>query len=87
MEKSRASISKVASLRPELEFELIKLALLRESYIQRLTKALDSLKKELDISIIGLVDVLRDTSVQLVETIITWERAQVIRNVHHLSLI
>lgn len=77
MDKSRASISKVASLRPELEFEVIKLTLLREKYIQRLTQALSTLKKELDISIVGLVDVLRDTSIQVVETIITWERAQV----------
>ena len=31
----------------------------------------------MDIGIVGLVDVLRDTSIQVVETIITWERAQV----------
>jgi hypothetical protein len=80
MQSSRASISRVASLRPELEFEVIKLALLRESYIQRLAKALAALKGELDISIVGLVDVLRDTSVQVVETIVMWERAQVIMN-------
>ena len=77
MNKSKASISKIASLRPELEFEVIKLTLLRESYIKRLSKALSELKKELDISIVGLVDVLRDTSIQVVETILNWERAQV----------
>jgi hypothetical protein len=77
MNRSRSSISKAASLRPELEFEVIKLTLLRENYIKRLAAALDGLRKELDIGIVGLVDVLRDTSIQVVETIITWERAQV----------
>jgi len=77
MNRSRSSISKAASLRPELEFEVIKLTLLRENYIKRLAAALDSLRKEMDIGIVGLVDVLRDTSIQVVETIITWERAQV----------
>ena len=77
MNKSRSSISKAASLRPELEFEVIKLTLLRENYIKRLASALSGLRKELDIGIVGLVDVLRDTSIQVVETIITWERAQV----------
>ena len=80
MNNSKASLTKIASLRPELEFEVIKLTLLRESYIVRLSKALSSLKSELDISIVGLIDVLRDTSIQVVETIITWERSQVVLN-------
>jgi hypothetical protein len=94
------------SLRPELEFELLKLVLLREKYIQRLSnklsadheKALQTAKAvaraakmkskpkgfvepvlfvpRVDIGLIGLFDVLRDCTVQVVETIRLWERAQ-----------
>lgn len=78
MNNSKSSITKTASLRPELEFEVIKLTLLRENYIKRLSKSLLELRTELDIGIIGLVDVLRDASIQVVDTIHTWERAQVI---------
>lgn len=92
------------SLRPDLEFELLKLVLLREKYIQRLTKKLQedvnakdqrpgtassrssksSLKSatgvkknpQVDIGLIGLFDVIRDCTMQVVETIRLWERTQ-----------
>ena len=66
----------VVSLRPELEFEVIKLVLLRESYLKRLNKSLQKCK-EIELTITGLFDVLRETSIELVETIVQWERAQV----------
>lgn len=95
-----------ASLRPQLEFELLKLVLLREKYIQRLQNRLTSDHEKfiqtskavakaakarakpkntpdpvlfvprVDIGLIGLFDVLRDCTVQVVETIRLWERAQ-----------
>jgi hypothetical protein len=94
------------SLRPELEFELLKLVLLREKYIQRLSnklsadheKALQTAKAvaraaklkskpkgfvepvlfvpRVDIGLIGLFDVLRDCTVQVVEKTRLWERAK-----------
>lgn len=68
---------RVQSLRPELEFEVIKLILLRESYIQRLQRSLTANKGKVDLSIIGLVDVLRDVSLEVIETIREWERSQI----------
>lgn len=67
----------VASLKPELEFEVLKLVLLRESYIQRLTKKLEKENGVVDMSVIGLFDVLRGVSIDLVETIKYWETSQV----------
>lgn len=68
----------VASLRPELGLELFKLVLLRERYIARLTKKLKLLKSEqVDLDVIGLIDLLRDTSIQVVETVDAWEKSQV----------
>ena len=51
------------SLRPELEFELFKLVLLRESYIQRLERKLASSNGYIEIGLVGMLDVLRDTSI------------------------
>ena len=73
---TRESIMRVQSLRPELEFEVIKLILLRESYIQRLQKLLTSTKGKVDLSVVGLVDVLRDVSLECIETVREWERSQ-----------
>ena len=67
----------VSSFKPELEFEVIKLVLLRERYLERLRRKLDRLSGKIDVAIIGLFDVLRDASVEVVETIHTWERTQV----------
>ena len=64
------------SLRPELEFELFKLVLLRESYIQRLEKKLSESNGYIEIGLVGMFDVLRDTSIEVVETVRLWERAQ-----------
>lgn len=76
---SRASITNVASLRPEIEFEIIKLTVLREKYIQRLIQTLESIpdNAEIDIGVVGQVDVLREVSIEIVEAIVMWERAQV----------
>lgn len=68
-------VMQVVSLRPELEFEVIKLVLLRESYIKRLQKLLCS-SKEISLSITGLFEVLRETALEIVETISDWERSQ-----------
>lgn len=67
----------VPSLRPEIGLELFKLVLLRESYIRRLQKRLKQLgKSHIDLSLIGLIDLLRDTTIQVVEMIDTWEKTQ-----------
>jgi hypothetical protein len=75
--RTRNSVMQVASLKPEFEFEVIKLVLLRESYIQRVQRKLDSNNGSVDMSIIGLFDILRDSSIDIVETIRKWERTQV----------
>ncbi|KAJ1396760.1 hypothetical protein B484DRAFT_339961, partial [Ochromonadaceae sp. CCMP2298] len=87
------------SLKPEVEFELLKLILLREKYIQRLAKRLaesrtrpynasslphaskaaapaQERQPSVDIGLIGLLDVLRECTLQTVETIRLWERTQ-----------
>ncbi len=77
--------TQISSFRPELEFEVIKLILLRERYLQRLLKLLKDRHASstlisaagVDMSVIGVCDVLRDSTVELVETIRTWEQAQV----------
>ena len=43
---ANTSITKVASYRPELEFEVMKLVLLRESYLKKLEKVLRAQKGE-----------------------------------------
>jgi hypothetical protein len=75
-----SSLQQVASLKPEVEFEVMKTILLRENYIQRLQKKLKELKSKnsiIDLSIIGLIDVLRESSIEVVEIIKTWEETQV----------
>jgi hypothetical protein len=71
------SIMQAPSFKPELEFEILKLVLLREKYLQRLVTKLEQKNGKVDMGIIGTVDVLRDCSVEIVETIHTWERTQV----------
>jgi hypothetical protein len=71
------SVMQAPSFKPELEFEIIKLVLLREKYLQRLSSKLEQKNGKVDMGIIGIVDVLRDCSVEIVETIQTWERTQV----------
>eukprot|EP01031_Cornospumella_fuschlensis_P046456 gene46456-56889_t len=67
----------VPSLRPEIGYELLKLIMLRESYLQRLDKILIKQNGKVDFSVIGIFDVLRELSIQIVELIYEWERAQV----------
>jgi len=67
----------VDSLKPEYEFEVIKLVLLRESYLQRLSKCLTTSAGNIDIGVIGLVDILRNASIEVVEIIAIWQRTQV----------
>lgn len=68
----------VPSLRPQLGVELFRLVLLRESYLKRLNQQLKGLKTNVvDIGIIGLIDLLRETSIEVVEAIEGWEEAQV----------
>jgi hypothetical protein len=71
------SIMQAPSFKPEIEFEILKLVLLREKYLQRLASKLEQKKGKVDMAIIGTVDVLRDCSAEIVETIQTWERTQV----------
>jgi hypothetical protein len=68
--------SKVLSLNPQLEFELIKQIILRESYIQRLKSKIELSKGEVNMTIIGLLDVLREVTIDVVENLQKWERAQ-----------
>lgn len=80
-----ASVSGVFSLRPELEFEILKLILLRERYIKRIKHALDvqllrhSKNKSthvIDLSVIGIIDVLREITIELMEVMRLWEQYQ-----------
>lgn len=67
----------IPSFKPELEFEIIKLVLLRERYLKRLKIKLDLKKGRIDMIIIGIIDVLRDITIEIIEIIIIWERTQV----------
>eukprot|EP00981_Chlorochromonas_danica_P000139 scaffold39_cov176-Ochromonas_danica.AAC.5 len=67
----------VPSLRPELGYELLKVILLRESYLKRLDQSLIKHHGQVDMTIIGLFDVLRELTVTIIELIIEWEQAQV----------
>lgn len=51
--------------------------------VKRITNHLTKIKGKVDLSMVGMVDVLRDTSIQVVESIRMWERAQVIH--HNIS--
>jgi hypothetical protein len=74
---TNSSISGVQSFRPELEFEVIKIVVLRENYLKRIAKCLVNSKGKVDMGVIGIVDTLRDCSIECVDTIQTWERTQV----------
>lgn len=65
------------SLSPELEFELFKLVLLREKYVKKLETRLAASRGYIDLDLVGVFDVLRDATLQVVETTRQWERAQV----------
>lgn len=67
----------VESLLPEVGLELFKTVCLRERYLTRVKTLLDNKKGFVDLSVIGLVDLLRDTTLSIVETVVTWERAQI----------
>ena len=76
----------VDSLRPQLQFELLKLVLLRENYVQRLRKKLSGKGKGatagvngLDLGVVGLMDCIREVTVQVIETTRLWERAQLVQ--------
>ena len=77
MKGSVKSLTQAPSFKPEVEFEVIKLVLLRERYVQRLRAKLVEKDGKVDLSIIGICDVLRDSTVEIVETIKTWQRTQV----------
>lgn len=77
MKATAKSVMQAPSFKPELEFEVIKLALLRERYLSRLDAKLKASQGNIDMAVIGTVDVLRDTSIEIVDTIKTWERTQV----------
>lgn len=70
-------MTKVATLKPELEFEVIKVVILREKYLNRLRESLKSSNGNIDLSTVGLFDTLRDASVNVVETIRLWEQSQI----------
>lgn len=77
MRATKSSISQAISLKPEVEFEVIKLILLRERCLQRLHTKLKTSKGKVDIGIIGAFDTLRDATIETVETIDMWEKTQV----------
>ena len=67
----------VASLCPELEFDVMTLILLREKHLTRLRGVLDDLHGKIDLRVVGLFDTLRDVSVDVVEAIKIWQDSQV----------
>lgn len=77
MKGTTKSLTQAASFKPEIEFEVIKLVLLRERYLQRLNGKLVEKDGKIDMGIIGICEVLRDSSVEVIETIRTWQRTQV----------
>ena len=72
-----ASLMQVDSVKPEFEFEVIKLVILRESYLQKLENSLVTLRGKLDVGIVDLCDMIRLTSIEVIEMIDLWQRAQV----------
>lgn len=64
-------------MRPELGYELLKVVMLRESYLQRLERAFTKQHGNVDMAIVGLFDVLRELTVQIIELVGDWEKAQV----------
>ena len=74
---SLASMMNAPSFKPEIEFEIIKLILLRERYLKRLENKLKEKKGKIDLFIINLCDVLRVSTLEIIEVIQTWERTQV----------
>jgi predicted dinucleotide-utilizing enzyme len=77
MKQTRQSITKTVSLKPEVEFEVIKTVLLRERYLKRLQEKLKANGGKVDLGIIGAFDVLREATIEVVETIDMWEKTQV----------
>lgn len=74
----------IDSLRPQLQFELLKLVLLRENYVKRLRKKLSGKGATaggngLDLGVVGLLDCIREVNVQVIETTRLWERAQLVQ--------
>ena len=61
-------MSKIASLQPQLEFEIVKHVIVREQYIQRLKVTLQEKRGKIDIAVIGLIDVLRMSSIETIGT-------------------
>jgi hypothetical protein len=77
MKRTRSTMMQAPSLHPQLEFEVIKLVLLREKYLIRLKRNLDESEGNINLGIIGLFDTLRDVSMSAVESIHNWEQSQV----------
>ncbi len=75
--ESRNSLMKIALLKPEYEFKLMKLIILRENYLRRLINYLKSSNGKVNIEVVGVCDILREVTIETVETLILWERAQV----------
>lgn len=65
---------KSLSLKPETEFELLKLTVLRESYLKRLNRKLVNEKESIDISLVGLLDTIREISIQVANAVKLWQR-------------
>jgi len=53
MSRTKPSLSRVASLQPQLEFEVIKHAIFREKYLKRVRESLEKKKGKVDLSVIG----------------------------------
>ena len=67
----------VASLRPELEFDVMTMVLLREKHLTRLRRLMIDSKGKVDLVVVSLFDTLRDVSVAVVEAIKSWQDSQV----------
>eukprot|EP01041_Mallomonas_annulata_P001315 gene1315-2533_t len=77
MNTTKGSLMQVESLKPEYEFSVIKQILLRESYLKRLQNNLRNSQGKVTAEVIGTCDVLREISIETIESIRTWERAQI----------
>jgi len=65
------------SLKPELELEVLKSILLRENYLKKLNDHLKTSSGNLNTSTVNFIDLLRESTLQVIEIIDDWEKCQV----------
>lgn len=65
------------SLKPELDIEVLKAILLRENYLKKLHSQLEKSNGKIDVNTVNLIDLLRESTIQTVQIIDSWEKSQV----------